>query len=107
LRASIPPRRAGFRFLDVAGGTGDIAFRIVAASDKQAQGTVLDINGSMLGVGAERAEKKGYAANLDFVEANAEELPFEDATVSTPTPSPSAFAMCPISTRRLGKPIGF
>jgi demethylmenaquinone methyltransferase/2-methoxy-6-polyprenyl-1,4-benzoquinol methylase len=90
----------------VAGGTGDIAFRIVAASDKQAQGTVLDINGSMLGVGAERAVKKGYAANLDFVEANAEELPFEDATASTPTPSPSAFAMCPTSTRRLGKPTG-
>jgi ubiquinone/menaquinone biosynthesis C-methylase UbiE len=48
--------------------------------DGQAQGTVLDINGSMLGVGAERAAKKGYAANLDFVEANAEELPFEDAS---------------------------
>ncbi len=75
-----PPRRPGFRFLDVAGGTGDIAFRIVAASDGQAQGTVLDINGSMLGVGAERAAKKGYADNLDFVEANAEELPFEDAS---------------------------
>ena len=75
-----PPRRPGFRFLDVAGGTGDIAFRIVAASDGQAQGTVLDINGSMLGVGAERATKKGYAENLDFVEANAEELPFEDAS---------------------------
>ena len=73
-----PPRRPGFRFLDVAGGTGDIAFRIVAASDGQAQGTVLDINGSMLGVGAERAARKGYAENLDFVEANAEELPFED-----------------------------
>jgi demethylmenaquinone methyltransferase/2-methoxy-6-polyprenyl-1,4-benzoquinol methylase len=98
-----PPRRPGFRFLDVAGGTGDIAFRIVAASDGQAQGTVLDINGSMLGVGAERAAKKGYADNLDFVEANAEELPFEDAS-STPTPSPSASATCPTSTRRCAKP---
>lgn len=75
-----PPRRPGFRFLDVAGGTGDIAFRIVAASDRQATGTVLDINGSMLGVGAERAAKRGYTENLDFVEANAEELPFEDNT---------------------------
>jgi demethylmenaquinone methyltransferase/2-methoxy-6-polyprenyl-1,4-benzoquinol methylase len=75
-----PPHRAGFRFLDVAGGTGDIAFRIVAASRGQAHGTVLDINGSMLGVGAERAAKKGYAGNLDFVEANAEALPFDDAT---------------------------
>lgn len=73
-----PPRRPGYRFLDVAGGTGDIAFRIVAASGGQARGTVLDINGSMLGVGAERATKKGFTENLDFVEANAEELPFED-----------------------------
>ncbi|OCW57546.1 bifunctional demethylmenaquinone methyltransferase/2-methoxy-6-polyprenyl-1,4-benzoquinol methylase UbiE [Hoeflea olei] len=72
-----PPRRPDYRFLDVAGGTGDIAFRIVKASDREASGVVLDINGSMLGVGAERARKKGYDANLEFVEANAEELPFE------------------------------
>ncbi len=38
---------------------------------------MLDINGSMLGVGAERAEKKKLSGNLTFVEANAEELPFE------------------------------
>lgn len=75
-----PPKRPGFRFLDVAGGTGDIAFRIVEASGRQATGTVLDINGSMLGVGRERAEKKGLAANLDFVEANAEGLPFADSS---------------------------
>ncbi len=66
--------------LDVAGGTGDIAFRIVAASRGNAQATVLDINGSMLAVGRERAEKKGLTENLDFVEANAEELPFADCT---------------------------
>lgn len=75
-----PPKRAGFRFLDVAGGTGDIAFRIVEASERQAQGVVLDINGSMLGVGRERAARKGLAANLEFVEANAEKLPFADAS---------------------------
>lgn len=71
-----PPRREGYRTLDVAGGTGDIAFRIIEASDRKAHSTVLDINGSMLAVGAERAEKKKLSANLDFVEANAEELPF-------------------------------
>lgn len=75
-----PPRRAGWTSLDVAGGTGDIAFRIVEASDRQAHVTVLDINGSMLGVGQERAAKRGLSANLDFVEANAEELPFADAS---------------------------
>jgi len=41
---------------------------------------VLDINGSMLAVGRERAEKQKLADNVDFVEANAEELPFADAS---------------------------
>lgn len=75
-----PPKRAGWKVLDVAGGTGDIAFRIVEASQRQAHATVLDINGSMLAVGRDRAEKQGLAENTDFVEANAEELPFEDET---------------------------
>ena len=75
-----PPARAGWRVLDVAGGTGDVAFRIVEASRRMAHATVLDINGSMLGVGRERAEKKGLGGNVDFVEASAEELPFPDAT---------------------------
>ncbi|WP_037079514.1 bifunctional demethylmenaquinone methyltransferase/2-methoxy-6-polyprenyl-1,4-benzoquinol methylase UbiE [Neorhizobium vignae] len=78
LIASLNPRKdVGYKTLDVAGGTGDIAFRIVEASDRKAHVTVLDINGSMLGVGAERAEKKRLSENLTFVEANAESLPFE------------------------------
>ncbi|SSC65621.1 bifunctional demethylmenaquinone methyltransferase/2-methoxy-6-polyprenyl-1,4-benzoquinol methylase UbiE [Ciceribacter selenitireducens] len=77
--AALNPRKdPAYKVLDVAGGTGDIAFRIVEASGRLAHATVLDINGSMLGVGAERAEKKGLSNNLTFVEANAEELPFED-----------------------------
>lgn len=72
-----PPRAAGYKVLDVAGGTGDIAFRIIDASHRMAHATVLDINGSMLEVGQERAQKKKIADNLTFVEANAEDLPFE------------------------------
>ncbi|TGS85257.1 bifunctional demethylmenaquinone methyltransferase/2-methoxy-6-polyprenyl-1,4-benzoquinol methylase UbiE [Mesorhizobium sp. M3A.F.Ca.ET.174.01.1.1] len=75
-----PPKRSGWKVLDVAGGTGDIAFRIVEASDGLAHATVLDINGSMLEVGRDRAAKKGLSDNTDFVEANAEALPFGDNT---------------------------
>ncbi|HVW54056.1 MAG TPA: bifunctional demethylmenaquinone methyltransferase/2-methoxy-6-polyprenyl-1,4-benzoquinol methylase UbiE [Rhizobiaceae bacterium] len=75
-----PPRRASWHVLDVAGGTGDIAFRIVKASGGNAQATVLDINGSMLEVGRERAEKMHLEGNVEFVEANAEQLPFADMT---------------------------
>ncbi|MDB5522496.1 MAG: ubiquinone/menaquinone biosynthesis methyltransferase family protein, partial [Rhizobium sp.] len=77
--SALNPRKSpDYKVLDVAGGTGDIAFRIIEASDRLAHATVLDINGSMLAVGAERAQKKGLMPNLAFVEANAEELPFED-----------------------------
>jgi demethylmenaquinone methyltransferase/2-methoxy-6-polyprenyl-1,4-benzoquinol methylase len=73
-----PRKEAGYRTLDVAGGTGDVAFRIVEASGRLAHVTVLDINGSMLGVGSERAVKQRLSDNLTFVEANAESLPFDD-----------------------------
>lgn len=65
-----------FRHLDVAGGTGDVAFRIAEAGGPDAHIDVLDINANMLAVGAERAEKRGLADQVKFVEANAEELPF-------------------------------
>jgi demethylmenaquinone methyltransferase/2-methoxy-6-polyprenyl-1,4-benzoquinol methylase len=75
-----PAKRPGWKVLDVAGGTGDIAFRIIEASGGQAHATVLDINGSMLSVGRDRAEKKHLAGKIDFIEANAEELPFGDGS---------------------------
>jgi demethylmenaquinone methyltransferase / 2-methoxy-6-polyprenyl-1,4-benzoquinol methylase len=77
--ALAPSRTRPFHVLDVAGGTGDIAFRILEASP-EARATVLDINGSMLEVGRERAAKAGLAGRCSFVEANAEVLPFADAT---------------------------
>jgi demethylmenaquinone methyltransferase/2-methoxy-6-polyprenyl-1,4-benzoquinol methylase len=75
-----PPRQGArpYRVLDMAGGTGDIAMRILDASHGFAHVTVSDINADMLAVGAQRAETWRYRANVDFVQANAEELPFED-----------------------------
>ena len=73
-----PPHIDGWSVLDVAGGTGDISFKIIEASGRHAHATVLDINGSMLEVGRERAEKKGLLNHCNFVEANAEKLPFDD-----------------------------
>ena len=75
-----PPRNRPFRHLDVAGGTGDVAFRILEAAGDKAHVTVLDINASMLGVGAERAEKRNPPGQIDFVEASAEALPYPGKT---------------------------
>lgn len=66
--------RPGEQVLDMAGGTGDIAFRIAA---RGADVTVADINPAMLEVGRERAEKRGIAG-LTWSEQNAETLSFSD-----------------------------
>ncbi len=72
----VKPQRSGvFKHLDVAGGTGDVAFRIAELAPS-ADVTVLDINPNMLAVGQERATQRGFH-DIAFVEANAEELPFE------------------------------
>lgn len=66
--------RAGEHILDMAGGTGDIAFRM---ADKGATITVADINPEMLAVGVERAAKLGHD-ELVWSEANAEKLQWPD-----------------------------
>ncbi len=79
--ARLAPPKAGtvpYRVLDMAGGTGDIAERIVNASVGYAEVTVADINADMLKVGEERARGWRFPAQTRFVAANAEELPFED-----------------------------
>lgn len=71
-----PPRkpRRPYHVLDVAGGTGDIAFRIASRSEG-ASVTVADINGEMLAVGRERALARRLKA-ISFLETNAEDLLF-------------------------------
>jgi len=75
-----PPKGGArpYRVLDMAGGTGDIGERIVNRSLGYAEVVVSDINADMLRVGAERAKSWRYPRQVSFIEANAEELPFED-----------------------------
>jgi len=75
-----PPKTGSrpYKVLDMAGGTGDIGERIINASVGYAEVVVSDINADMLRVGADRAKSWRYPAQASFVEANAEELPFED-----------------------------
>jgi demethylmenaquinone methyltransferase/2-methoxy-6-polyprenyl-1,4-benzoquinol methylase len=66
-----------FSLLDVAGGTGDIAARALAAGGVGVHATVCDINAEMLAVGRQRAQKR-HLGQIEFVKGNAEALPFPD-----------------------------
>ena len=74
-----PPRSdRPYALLDVAGGTGDVAFRAAKASGTGFRATVCDINGDMLSVGRDRAAKRHLDDRVSFVEGNAEALAFPD-----------------------------
>ena len=74
-----PPRgNRPFAVLDVAGGTGDIAFRVIDAGGAETRATVMDINAEMLKAGRERAAASSRSDRVSFVEGNAEALPFPD-----------------------------
>jgi len=70
--------RKGEQFLDVAGGTGDIAFRIVKRLGGEADVTICDINPAMLEVGRDRAVDRGLLRGLTWTTGDAEALPFPD-----------------------------
>ncbi len=79
INALNPPRSdKPFALLNVAGGTGDIAFRAARAAATGFQATVCDINADMLGVGRERAAARHLEHQVSFVEGNAEALAFPD-----------------------------
>ncbi|MGA2568244.1 MAG: bifunctional demethylmenaquinone methyltransferase/2-methoxy-6-polyprenyl-1,4-benzoquinol methylase UbiE [Pseudolabrys sp.] len=67
-----------FALLDLAGGTGDVAFRVVEAGGAGVRVTVCDINADMLAVGRERARERGHDLAVTFEQGNAEELPYPD-----------------------------
>ncbi len=77
--------RPGQRLLDVAGGTGDIAFRFLRRAGEGASAVVLDMTESMLVEGRRRAEAEALADRLDWVVGDAMALPFPDASVDVYT----------------------
>ena len=72
--AELSPR-AGMKYLDVAGGSGDISFRVW---DKGAVVTLTDINPDMLAVARDRAVDKGIIERIEFAEMNAEKMSYVD-----------------------------
>jgi demethylmenaquinone methyltransferase / 2-methoxy-6-polyprenyl-1,4-benzoquinol methylase len=72
--------RPGQHLLDVAGGTGDVAFRFLRRAGTGARATVADLTQAMLDEGKRRAEAEDFADRLDWVAADAMALPFADAS---------------------------
>jgi demethylmenaquinone methyltransferase/2-methoxy-6-polyprenyl-1,4-benzoquinol methylase len=72
-----PPRSGeGFSVLDLAGGTGDVALRIVRAGGAGTLAVICDISPEMLEIGQRKVEAAGLAERISLVEGNAEMLPF-------------------------------
>lgn len=72
--------RRGDRVLDLAGGTGDLTHRLSPLVGPQGRVVLADINASMLVRGRKRLIDEGIAGNVDYVQADAEKLPFADDT---------------------------
>ncbi|MBB1060871.1 bifunctional demethylmenaquinone methyltransferase/2-methoxy-6-polyprenyl-1,4-benzoquinol methylase UbiE [Marilutibacter spongiae] len=72
--------KRGDRVLDLAGGTGDIALLLRDRVGETGSIVLGDINGEMLRVGRDRMTDKGRVGGFEYVQVNAEKLPFPDAS---------------------------
>ncbi len=70
--------KSGDHVLDLAGGTGDLTKLLLEKVTDRGQVTLSDINSSMLQAGRARLTDGNYLQNIHYVQANAEQLPFED-----------------------------
>ncbi|WP_109419213.1 bifunctional demethylmenaquinone methyltransferase/2-methoxy-6-polyprenyl-1,4-benzoquinol methylase UbiE [Proteus terrae] len=70
--------RRNQRVLDLAGGTGDLTAKFSRLVGESGEVVLADINDSMLKMGREKLRDHGIVGNVNYVQANAEELPFPD-----------------------------
>lgn len=70
--------RSGQKILDIAGGTGDLTKQFAKKVGKNGLVVLADINDKMLMQGRERLTDQGIVGNIEFVQADAENLPFQD-----------------------------
>ncbi|MDP4917093.1 MAG: class I SAM-dependent methyltransferase, partial [Haliea sp.] len=70
--------RAGQSVLDIAGGTGDLAAKFANIVGPTGRVVLADINESMLNVGRDKLLDTGFQGNVEFVQADAQYLPFPD-----------------------------
>ena len=77
--------RPGQLLLDVAGGTGDIAFRYLRRAGKEARAIVCDLTPAMLLVGRDRAIDRGVVKGIDWLAGDAQNLPLADRSVDAYT----------------------
>ena len=92
-----------FTLLDLAGGTGDVAFRVVDAGGAGTRVTVCDINADMLAVGRERAAQRGLDGVVAFERRQCRSSSTIRTAASTASPSHSASATCRASSVRWRK----
>ncbi|PXF32105.1 ubiquinone biosynthesis methyltransferase UbiE [Pokkaliibacter plantistimulans] len=72
--------RRGHKVLDIAGGTGDLTLKFSQLVGPTGKVVLADINDSMLNVGRDKLTNRGAVGNIEYVQANAEYLPFPDNT---------------------------
>ena len=70
--------RPGHHVLDIAGGTGDLTLKFSRLVGPRGKVVLADINASMLKVGRDKLMDNGVGGNVEYVQANAESLPFPD-----------------------------
>src|ERR1700722_18404039 len=72
--------RRGARALDIAGGTGDLAIGLAQQVGRQGYVVLADINSRMLQIGRDRLIDRGLSGTVDYVQADAQHLPFADGS---------------------------